>query len=1063
MQKDIIWNANGYVRLSKDDKDKDESNSIKNQRDLILDFASSNPAICVVDILSDDGFTGANFEREAFKQMIRNIEAGTINCVIVKDVSRLGRDHIGTGRYIEKYFREKKVRFISINDNFDSLTADMSDSNNSLIIPFKNIINEAFLEDISLKTKSQLEIKRKNGEFVSNYPVYGYLKSSGKKLVIDDYAADIVKNIFEYKIHGYNEQQIAAILNEKGVLPPSEYKRSVGIAYNTPFAVKEKALWSVNTIKRILTNRVYIGHLEQGKRTKASYRMTKILYKPQEDWSIHPNNHEPVIASSDFALVQELLAKDTRVSAESRQLHLLSGFIICGQCGQPMIIKTTKIKGRKYIYFVCSARKKYGSCKSNSIRDEAILKFVLISIKQQIASLLSKVDITGSLGTDTLQSRQQLAIEGLIENNLAIIRENKDYLVKAYEHFVEGVITEAEYAMFKASFNKQVENAENTIAGLREQITKLKDNAQNRTLVDIRAAKLRTNRTLLKRRWVKMARKSRKFTQVEIPATKAPLYDTWVYARISNETERSEDSIENQIAIGQEYISGKNDLAFRGVFTDLGFSGTNFDRPDYEKMLAGIRKGTVQCVVVKDLSRLGRTYIELGELLFDIFPAFGVRFISVNDRYDSFDASAGRQKLLILFKNLVNHMYSKDLDKKIKSTFVTKQQKGELLGSTPPYGYKFTTAGKPKRLEIEPQAAKVVKQIFDLRLQGWSTVKITEYLNANNIPTPGLHYYQIGLLAHEKYAAKTIWQNSFIIKLLVNEVYTGNQVQGKYARSGKKYIEKPKSEWIIHKHTHPDIVSAEQFETVQQLMAEAGRKYKKHGNKLDENIFVGKVFCSRCGKAAKREYYRGKNKINYCYHCRNCDAELRRSLGLKTIKPVALEVMESAVGADIQARIKSCLDIDGLLTKISRSAVITHKRHRLLQERDKFAKDGKKAEELLAAAYAHHLSGVLSEGEFELARSKFERDKQTASVCFTRIEQELAEYEIGEIQKNECLKNFRAFKSFEKLDKAIIDALVHRIEITPLANEVKVILNFRDSFEKLEALASESGVMANVS
>jgi len=481
---ETIWNAYGYTRLSKDDKEKNESNSIKNQRDLILDFVSRNPAICVIDILADDGFTGANFDRTAFKDMISHIEQGKANCVIVKDFSRLGRDHIGTGKYIERYFMEKKVRFISITDNYDSLTADMSDSNNSLIVPFKNIINEAFLEDISTKTKSQLEIKRKNGEFVCNYAVYGYLKSDNRKLVADDYAAEIVKGIFEYKMNGYNEQQIAAILNAKGVLPPSEYKKSLGIAYNTPFAVKDKTLWSVNAIKRILSNRVYIGHLEQGKRTKASYRMTKFFYKPQEDWIIHENDHEPIIATADFNLVQELMSKDTRITANSEQLHMFSGFVMCGGCGQPMIIKTVKKNGRSYVYFICSTHKKFGSCKNNSISDKAIGKFVLFSIKQQIASLLSADAMTGSLGMDTFQSRQQLAIEGMIENNLNIIRENKDYIVKSYEHFVDAVITETEYTMFKANFNKQIESAENAIANLQEQSGRLKDSAHNRTLME---------------------------------------------------------------------------------------------------------------------------------------------------------------------------------------------------------------------------------------------------------------------------------------------------------------------------------------------------------------------------------------------------------------------------------------------------------------------------------------------------------------------------------------------------------------------------------------------------
>ena len=295
-----VWDAIIYLRLSKNDRDKngrnkDESNSIKNQRDLALDFVRRNPDIRVVDILFDDGATGANFNRDAFKDMINHIESGTVNCVIVKDFSRLGRDHIEMGKYMERYFAVKNVRFIAINEPYDSLHSDMSDRNNSLIVPFKNIVNEAQLEDISVKTKSNLAMKRKNGEFVCNYATYGYVKTADKKLVVDDFAAEVVKAIFEYKLLGYNEQQIAAMLNAKSIDSPAEYKKASGENYRTPFAVNDKSAWTVNAVKRILTNRVYIGCLEQGKRTKASYRMKKYYYKPREEWSVHEYSHEPII------------------------------------------------------------------------------------------------------------------------------------------------------------------------------------------------------------------------------------------------------------------------------------------------------------------------------------------------------------------------------------------------------------------------------------------------------------------------------------------------------------------------------------------------------------------------------------------------------------------------------------------------------------------------------------------------------------------------------------------------------------------------------------------------
>ena len=479
-----VWDAIVYCRVSKDDRDKGESNSIKNQRDLMLDFVDRNPDIRVAGILADDGATGANFDRDAFKDMIRHIESGTANCVLVKDFSRLGRDHIETGKYIERYFASKNVRFISINDNYDSLRSDMSDSSNSLVVPFKNIINEAFLEDISIKTKSQLAIKRKNGEFVCNYAVFGYEKTAGKKLAVDGYAAEVVKAIFEHKLLGYNERQIADMLNAKGMQSPAEYKKASGQPYSTPFAVKEKSLWTPNAVKRILTNRAYLGHLEQGKRTKASYRVKKFFYKPREAWSVHEGSHEPIISEHDFELVQELMAKDTRAPSGSKQLHLFSGLIICGACGQPMTVKTIKKNGKTYVNYVCATHKRDGTCKNNNISSRKVEEYALLQIRKHIGALLSTDEISEGLGLDELSSRKKAAIESMIEKTQLSIQEFNSYLVKSYAHMLDGLISEDEYRLFREGFQRQVDDADKNIANLRGEISRLGDSAKNNGLAE---------------------------------------------------------------------------------------------------------------------------------------------------------------------------------------------------------------------------------------------------------------------------------------------------------------------------------------------------------------------------------------------------------------------------------------------------------------------------------------------------------------------------------------------------------------------------------------------------
>ena len=495
-----IWNAFGYTRISKDDRDRDESNSIKTQRDLIYDFARKNPDINIINVVADDGATGANFDRNAFKDMIKHIESGTVNCVIVKDFSRLGRDHIETGKYIERYFVSKKVRFISINDCYDSFHADMKDGNNSLIVPFKNIINEATLEDISIKTKSQLAIKRNNGEFIGNYTVYGYKKSSDKKIIVDEYASEIVKTIYEHKLTGYNEQQIAEMLNAKGILSPAEYKKASGQAYNTPFARNGKSLWSVKAIKRILTNRVYIGHLEQGKRTKVSYRVKKCSYQPREAWSVHENNHEAIINKFDFKLVQELMSKDTRISVKKGQLHLFSGLVICNDCNQAMTLKTATVKGKTYVNYVCSTHKRFGTCRTNSVSVKSIEENVLLSIRKQIEGILSADELSDGVGLDELKNQKKIAIEDMVDKAQCCIQEYNAYLSKSYAHLLDGVISQSEYELFRDDYNRKVKDTKNHIAQLQGEIIRITDDTSNREHIE--QFKAHGNITTLDRRLV---------------------------------------------------------------------------------------------------------------------------------------------------------------------------------------------------------------------------------------------------------------------------------------------------------------------------------------------------------------------------------------------------------------------------------------------------------------------------------------------------------------------------------------------------------------------------------
>jgi len=565
-----------------------------------------------------------------------------------------------------------------------------------------------------------------------------------------------------------------------------------------------------------------------------------------------------------------------------------------------------------------------------------------------------------------------------------------------------------------------------------------------------------------------MARASRKNlpqgSSSVISTPKVSRCAAWGYARISNEGERSEDSIENQTAIIEGYISANAEanLELKGVLSDLGFSGTNFDRPGYAELLAGILDGSVQCVVVKDLSRLGRTYIEVGELLFDTFPAYHVRFISVNDNYDSFADDAARKKLLILFKNLVNHMYSKDISKKIKSIFTLKQQKGEVFSSLPSYGYRLVKEDGGKRLVVEPEAAEIVQQIFTMREQGVSCNRIATRLNERKILPPKAHFYKLGIFTGRNKNENALWLGGTITGILRNNCYIGIQTQGKYDSIGKSTRIKPETAWHVHENAHPAIITREQFHNVQVLLDKTGEKYKVQGKKMDENIFVGVLFCARCNKALARTYNsRGKSPIYY-YSCPRCLSEKKHELGISTATRLPLIKLEPLVLTVLQKQADACVEVDALIEAAINSDAVAAKARHLQAELNKHQRDAKRADDMLASAYAHHLSGLLDSKDFDLARSRFEREKQRAAAGIAKIQAQLERYAVKNQRGNALLTNFRNAKSFTKLDKTLVSTFIKRIEVTPLTNEVHIVLNYMDELAELIHLIEESGVLDNV-
>lgn len=470
-----IWNATLYLRLSRDDGDKEESNSITGQRELLRDYISQRPELREYAVRIDDGFSGSTFDRPSFQKMIEDVKAGRTDCIIVKDLSRFGRNYLDAGEYIEKIFPFLGVRFIAVNDNYDSL-GDKKASDD-LIIPFKNLINEAYCRDISVKIRSQLEIKRKNGQFLGSFAAFGYLKDEQdkNKLVVDQYAADIVRDIFKWKLEGVSPQDIADALNRLGVLSPMEYKRSLGMKFTTSFKTNAKAVWSAGTVIRILKNPIYTGVLVQGKETTPSYKVHKRIIKDESEWTVINDSHEAIISKIDFDSVQKVLKCDTRRSPGGKAVGLFSGMIFCGDCGASMVRKTVPAGEKKYVYYVCSAHKQDKSCSPHRMRDVALEEIVLDSVKQYIREVIDMSELLTITDTAPLRTAQAQKVQRQLDKKHEEYEKLQKLLMSLYENLTEGIIDREEYTRLKASFTARADEAEKQMDALRENLKEIQN------------------------------------------------------------------------------------------------------------------------------------------------------------------------------------------------------------------------------------------------------------------------------------------------------------------------------------------------------------------------------------------------------------------------------------------------------------------------------------------------------------------------------------------------------------------------------------------------------------
>ena len=440
ISKPMDYHAALYIRLSKEDENEGPSESVTNQKSLLDEFVKNN-RLSVYDVYIDDGYSGTNFDRPAFQRMIGDIEAGKVNMVITKDLSRLGRDYIMTGHYMERYFPEKRVRYISLLDGID--TGVESTAND--ITPFRAIMNDMYAKDISRKIKSVKRDKQRKGQFIGGKPVYGYRMhpTEKNKIVVDEEAAVVVRRIFAMALDGISCRKIAAKLNEEGVPTPAAY---AGLTVPNPGPYT--GLWSSERISEMLQNETYIGNMVQGRTVKISYKSKKCLKQDRENWVVVENTHEPLIDKETFQKVRMLV--NSRRHTRSRTYDfLLKGLIFCHECGYPLAVLNRKnAAGEDVLYFVCRTYQRFtkaGVCTCHSIKEKTVTDAVIAKAREVCEACLNPRELLPMAQEAVEQAQKENAPENemqAIQNKIDSLTANLD---KMYMDRLSGLLAETDF------------------------------------------------------------------------------------------------------------------------------------------------------------------------------------------------------------------------------------------------------------------------------------------------------------------------------------------------------------------------------------------------------------------------------------------------------------------------------------------------------------------------------------------------------------------------------------------------------------------------------------------
>ena len=473
-----LFKVGMYLRLSQEDKFKKnvESNSIDNQRKIIKDYIDKSDDLVYIEEYADDGFTGTNFDRPSFQRMLEDIKNKKINTIIVKDLSRFGRNYIEVGKFLEDTFPTMRIRFISIIDGIDSY--ENPDSSSSMLVNFKNLINDEYSRDISRKVKIVYQTKQKKGEYIAASVPYGYIRDpdDNHHLIIDKEASDVVKLIFNLALSNYTAFNIAEYLNERGIMTTVKYKKEKGMKYKTGIVNEaniDNFKWTADLINSILQNEVYTGTTIQNKKNKVSYKIKKNLPVEKTKWIKVENTHEAIISKEDFDFIQEKYFSKIIHVRNNYEYALFAGFLICSDCSRGFAFcHKTRKDGSIYNFYQCGYYKlNKNNCTSHTISEEKLKNIVIKSINKHIKLVQrtkEKINIiknnkNDSIKIEVLKNRKE-EIDNEIDKNMKIKQS-------LYTDWKEDIITFDDYKNYSSSYNTKIEELKEMLNTINNEIT----------------------------------------------------------------------------------------------------------------------------------------------------------------------------------------------------------------------------------------------------------------------------------------------------------------------------------------------------------------------------------------------------------------------------------------------------------------------------------------------------------------------------------------------------------------------------------------------------------------